>query len=488
MTITADDIAALVQKHYDALPAKRKPVVRNNGLREWVPLAGIVAQGEDDKLWCLSIATGMKCLPTSKIPRARGNVLHDWHAEVLAIRAFNRFVLDECKALAQGRSSEFLRLRTAEEMASSIAPESPRKGDGNGWDGQPFAWKEDILLHMYCSEAPCGDASMELIMAAQEDATPWELPPISLSTVNPVPTTSNAGDTTISLPGRAFFSQLGVVRRKPARSDAPSTLSKSCSDKLALHQVTSLLSSVTTLLVNPRNVYLRTIVLPISRYDATSCRRAFSASEPDGRMRGLPSYLSPSPSPGSDEQAEVETQRPYAFHPFTVETSSSEFVFSQRSVVSSTSPSISTSTSGTEKDEEQKKDPKIVPSNLAAAWTLSGHEEATLGGVLQGRKQAAADTKGASFASRRRMWGLAFKIVNLLLEREEQGPQGEGLGAIERNSAMAEIQKALSSRTYGEVKDCNLLESRRRAKEEARAEALKGWARNLGDESFSLGT
>ncbi|KAI2634897.1 adenosine deaminase/editase [Hypomontagnella submonticulosa] len=483
MTITADDIAALVQKHYDALPAKRKPVVRNNGLREWVPLAGIVAQGKDNKLWCLSLATGMKCLPVSKIPQAQGNVLHDWHAEVLAIRAFNRFVLDECKALAQGHSSEFLRRRTAEEVVS--APESREEENEEEWNGQPFAWKEDVLLYMYCSEAPCGDASMELIMAAQEDATPWDLPPATPTTAISI----DAGNTTASLPGRAFFSQLGVVRRKPARSDALPTLSKSCSDKLALHQVTSLLSSVTTLLVNPGNAYLRTIVLPISRYDATSCRRAFSASEPDGRMRSLPSSRNPITSGQGLSGGQAEARNPYTFHPFAIETTSSEFIFSQRTVASSASQTLPSSKTENENDG-QKKETKIVASNLAAAWTPSGHEEATLGGVLQGRKQSAADIRGASFASRRRMWELAVEVSGLLVQQGgQQGPKGEteeGVGAIGRNLGIAGIQRALSLQTYGEVKDCTLLESRRRAKEEARAGALKGWVRNLGDESFSL--
>ena len=45
MTVTPDDIALLVQKQYDALPPKRKPAVRDNGLHEWVPLSGIVAEG-----------------------------------------------------------------------------------------------------------------------------------------------------------------------------------------------------------------------------------------------------------------------------------------------------------------------------------------------------------------------------------------------------------------------------------------------------------
>ncbi len=47
MTTQADDIASTVLGAFSKLPAKRKPVVRDNGLREWVPLAGIVVKGKD---------------------------------------------------------------------------------------------------------------------------------------------------------------------------------------------------------------------------------------------------------------------------------------------------------------------------------------------------------------------------------------------------------------------------------------------------------
>ncbi|KAI1092902.1 adenosine deaminase/editase [Rostrohypoxylon terebratum] len=445
MTITPDNIAALVLKHYDALPAKRKPVVRSNGLREWVPLAGIVAQDENDELSCLSMATGMKCLPSSKVTQAQGNVLHDWHAEILAIRAFNRFVLDECKILAQGGSSKFLRRRTSDEMNNSYSGEIEAE---KSWHGQPFAWREDIILHMYCSEAPCGDASMELIMDSQEDATPWEMPP----------EVTAAASSSGTLPGRAYFSQLGIVRRKPARPDAPPTLSKSCSDKLALHQITSLLSSVTSLLVSPSSAYLYSLILPLSRYSATACHRAFSSSE-GGRMNSLAHLLRPSRTPTSN--------RGYAFRPFTISTTTSEFIFSQKQAKETAGAS------------------GIAPSNLALAWTSSGLEEATLGGVLQGRKQSSADAKGASLASRRKMWSLAAEIVDLLSNSPLRSPF-LGQDPPNRGGIDVDLRKALCAETYGEIKQSVLLEARRGVKGEARAEALGGWARNLGDESFRL--
>jgi len=95
----------------------------------------------------------MKCLPAIKLPVLNGMGLHDWHAEIMAIRAFNHFVLEECRDIAiHGRPSEFLRRRDDEELAI-LEKESV-------WHGQPFAWRDNVTLYMYCSEAPCKCLSM----------------------------------------------------------------------------------------------------------------------------------------------------------------------------------------------------------------------------------------------------------------------------------------------------------------------------------------
>lgn len=84
----------------------------------------------------------MKCLPQNKVTEAQGLVIHDWHAEILAIRSFNRFLLEECYAVSkEGFTSEYVRLCNEEERTGSRF--------------QPFALKDEIILHMYCSEAPC---------------------------------------------------------------------------------------------------------------------------------------------------------------------------------------------------------------------------------------------------------------------------------------------------------------------------------------------
>jgi tRNA-specific adenosine deaminase 1 len=47
MDITGDAVATEVQSQFEKLPLKRKPQTRGDGVHEWVPLSGIVAQGMD---------------------------------------------------------------------------------------------------------------------------------------------------------------------------------------------------------------------------------------------------------------------------------------------------------------------------------------------------------------------------------------------------------------------------------------------------------
>jgi hypothetical protein len=45
MDIPGDEIADAVLQEFERWPKKRKPLIRNDGTKEWVPLSGIVAQG-----------------------------------------------------------------------------------------------------------------------------------------------------------------------------------------------------------------------------------------------------------------------------------------------------------------------------------------------------------------------------------------------------------------------------------------------------------
>lgn len=261
-------------------------------------------------------------------------------------------------------------------------------------------------------------------MAAQDDATPWAIP---------APASPSATD---SMPGRGYFSNLGIVRRKPSRPDAPSTLSKSCSDKITLKQITSVLSSITSLLISPENAYLRTLTLPESQYVAAGCERCFS---PRGRLKDL----------------QVPPSGGYSFQDFKMMTTGREFAYSRRDADGS--PLLSDA---------------ISPSNIAASWSPY-FEETLIGGVLQGRKQN--DPRGASVVCKKRMWELAHEITRLL-DLDDTGLE---------NSPPHEVGSVKCRKTYEDMKQSQLLQDRMVAKNNAR-ETLKGWARNDGDEGFTL--
>ncbi len=271
-------------------------------------------------------------------------------------------------------------------------------------------------------------------MAAQEDATPWEPPLISAI---PNPADSTTSSTKFPVPsepilyGRSYFSHLGLVRRKPSRPDAPPTLSKSCSDKLALKQSTSLLSSLTSLLISPSNAYLSSITLPLSQYSSTACLRSFS---PTGRLAPLSQSF----------QDGKRWQGGYSFHPYTIKTTTHEFPYSRRQVL--------------------KAGEQLVPTNISTSHTPI-FTQTLISGTLQGRRQFTP--LGAAHTSKLQLWNLCLSIATLI--------------------AVPQIELALKSSTYKEIKEGHLLEGRRNVKQDVR-EVLGGWVRNEGGEDFGRGS
>lgn len=263
-------------------------------------------------------------------------------------------------------------------------------------------------------------------MNAQEDATPWTSAPPLISAGAFTEADNTDQNEVSTLRGRSNFSLLGAVRCKPSRPDAPPTLSKSCTDKLALKQTTSLLSSTTAHIISPRNAYIESLVLPSSQHVPAACDRAFSRT---GRMAAL-------------SQSTTDSWRGgYRYQPFQVKPTICEFKHSRRSIAPGE---------------------KAVPSNLSAVWTPNW-QETLVGGVLQGRKQL--DPRGASAICRRSVWVAAWKVAVAL--------------------RLPLVCEALGKTSYKDMKEGQALESRRRVKSDVQ-EALKGWVRNTGDDNFSI--
>lgn len=422
------------------------------------------------------------------------------------MRAFNYWLLTECHSVLASEQSPSCEAAAAAstDRPGYSPPTSPfvrrRKIhtlNSNELPYPPLELDPSITIYLYCTCAPCGDASMELCMAAQEDSTPWEIPPNPDNEKEP----SDPTPETDLLDGRAHFSRLGVVRRKPARVDAESTRSKSCSDKLALREVSSLLSHETSLLVAPtRNAYLAGLVLPEREVSLEGCERSFGGS---GRMNPL---AAPNSTNSNSHSALTiseggSQEYGYRFHPFRILSIPSSQVDSLWAFGKPPPPNPSNEGVITPK--------KSKPSNVSVVWvsaatgsdpvppengtkvlpslrgSRTGLYENLINGVRQGSKASSVSGRGASGLSRAKLWSLLHDT--LLLSRADsltgEGRDG-GFDGLIPDDWRGIRQRVLEASTYCELKQVSAA-ARRDAIHDARR-VLKGWIRNLGDEDWGL--
>jgi tRNA-specific adenosine deaminase 1 len=349
---------------------------------------------------------------------------------------------------------------------------------------------------------------MELCMAAQEDATPWEVPQQQNSS-----TTSQVGDempaAEMLLDGRAHFSLLGIVRRKPSRMDAESTRSKSCSDKLALRQVSSLLSCEASHLVAPtKNAYLAGLILPEDEISQVACDRSFSEK---GRMQALAGRSWP-------ETTDLEGTNPgYRFWPFRVLSVPSEEVAKlwRFAKPKSISPDVALDQNG-DPSPSTAKTKKSKPGNASAVWAMApyyrdhsaifmepgskslptlcrsktGLYETIINGVKQGNRASAPGARGASALSRARLWAL-FRNIATASASVRNGDDSEPLSQAPETEKLQvnSIHSMSGKNTYQEFKKPSGLEDPLSIRVQAISDAkivLRGWQPNVGDESWGL--
>lgn len=345
-------------------------------------------------------------------------------------------------------------------------------------------------------------------MAAQEDATPWEVPQ------QQTPSTTSEGDETpaaeMLLDGRAHFSLLGIVRRKPSRMDAESTRSKSCSDKLALRQVSSLLSCETSRLVAPtKNAYLAGLILPEDEISQVACDRSFGDN---GRMQALAGRSWP-------ERIDIQDTKPaYRFWPFQIISVPSEKVaalwkFAKPKAVRC--PAVASDQNG-DLPLSAANPKKSKPGNASAVWTLApsyrdqsaifmetgnkslptlcrsktGLFETIINGVKQGNRASAPGARGASALSRAKLWALFRNIASVSASVRKDDGSVETLHAPEAEKLQVNTVRLLSGiNTYREFKKPTGLEDPLRIRMQAISDTkivLRGWMPNLGDESWGL--
>ena len=248
---------------------------------QYTILAGFVLVSPG-KHQVISLATGSKCLPANRLS-GRGDSVNDSHAEVLARRGALVWLFDEVRRVRNGASGE----------ASRWIEEHP---------AGKYRLRDTVRIHMYISTVPCtsfgfivfvysdhlgGDASMRFLATSQDpemaqlkDSAPFEAQPPD-----------------VPWRGRNNYHCYGVLRTKPGRADSPTTVSMSCSDKIAAWNVLGLQGALGSLLFT--QLYIDSIVIGEVPQDVRDvvlddCRRAFFGriQDPEGNWMIL-SLFSP---------------------------------------------------------------------------------------------------------------------------------------------------------------------------------------------------
>lgn len=330
-----------------------------------------------ERIQIVSLATGTKSLPVSALSKCKGLILHDCHAEILALRGFNYWLLTEMQRMLESDSysSAWLEFTAYKNEDRDLSQNS---------HSFPCRLRKGVEVSLFSTEAPCGDASMELLMSATEaagrDITPW-------------PTTTAEQDISASQlpPGRGCFSNLGALRRKPARADAEISMSKSCTDKLMLKQFTGLLGCPARSFIEPtEEAFLKRMVVYEDRWNSNGYTRAFGAK---GRLNELLSTIQ-----------QGGTRRVVFFGLDTLPQGFKRFEF--------------------EKAAEGLDGNKSRASNVSALWVAelqgnTGVVEVILNGVKQGFKQFDDRERKGSVVCRKNMIQEGLRIESRLQERSD---------------------------------------------------------------------
>ncbi|CAH0473906.1 unnamed protein product [Peronospora belbahrii] len=276
----ASNVACAVLQWFESSSQCQKKIPAST----WTVLAGIVLHTRSppsstpdavstDTFRVLTAATGNKCLGRCDL-NVDGLVVNDCHAEVLARRALLRYLYVEALHWKENE------LESNKQSIFECHLTSHR-----------LVLKPQHSLHLFISEAPCGDAAIYELREETVDQLVQQRAAKSNITNNEariqvehrselrITGAKRPSDRDTLLPDKRFAQTAGVARVKSGRSDLPldkQTLSMSCSDKLAKWNALGLQGSLLLQWFEP--VFLNSIV--VSRDD-----KAMSVAKQEQALR-----------------------------------------------------------------------------------------------------------------------------------------------------------------------------------------------------------
>ncbi|KAL8500054.1 hypothetical protein ACS0TY_019884 [Phlomoides rotata] len=164
-----DKVAETVLSVYSSLPKKGKPQGR-----EVTVLAAFLLSNPSQELQVVAMGTGTKCIGRTRLS-FNGDVVNDSHAEVIARRSLLRYFYTEIDCITKkyrnhSHNSGGMVLQ-CDDMANSIfQPRSDKPGQ------EKFGLTPGWQLHLYVSQLPCGEASLNSHMFTSLSSPAAEIP------------------------------------------------------------------------------------------------------------------------------------------------------------------------------------------------------------------------------------------------------------------------------------------------------------------------
>ncbi|XP_011499816.1 PREDICTED: tRNA-specific adenosine deaminase 1 [Ceratosolen solmsi marchali] len=257
-----DEVAKLCLDKYASLKKTGKP-----SENEWTVLSGVVLQKVSKKLCVVSLCTGTKCLSGMELRNTRyeerGDRLSDSHAEILARRAFLRYLYNQIELLIRNQKCDIFYLEDNKVKLN------------------------DVSFYFYSSQTPCGDCSIIPKLSNEFDDSASSCKRIKRESIDieveyglKVTDIYRTGAKCVESENRqdprkdgVNYHLVGPLRTKPGRGDR--TLSLSCSDKIAKWNVMGVQGALLSLMI-PSIRFERIIIGGGCPYSFESMQRGIS--------------------------------------------------------------------------------------------------------------------------------------------------------------------------------------------------------------------